>query len=137
MMVLYVFAIASTTLFAPYDPENYGDLGRTFASLYRIVIGDGWSDTVLPIAEQLPWVWAYFIGFSLIGAVVLLNLFVAVVVQAMNRMQTEEEAEQGQHVNDQRIDTVLAELRELRAAISRLDAGYQPGQHFPEATQVQ
>ncbi|WP_449277306.1 ion transporter [Leucobacter sp. GX24907] len=119
MMVLYVFAIASTTLFAPYDPKNYGDLGLTFGSLYRIVIGDGWSDVVVPLASEHPWVWAYFIGFSLLGAVVLLNLFVAVVVEAMNRIQTEEfeESREEEHAQG---DLILAELSALRASVESL-----------------
>ncbi|MGI6879665.1 ion transporter [Microbacterium sp. gxy059] len=117
LMILYVFAIASTTLFASLDPENYGDLGRTFASLYRIVMGDGWGDVVVPLATGHPWVWAYFIVFSLIGAVVLLNLFVAVVVEAMNRIQTAE-LQQEEQSDAQRI---LDELRELRAQVARLE----------------
>lgn len=115
LMILYVFAVASTTLFAPLDPANYGDLGRTFVSLYRIVIGDGWADVVVPLATGHPWVWAYFVGFSLIGAVILLNLFVAVVVEGMNRIQTEE-LEEHDHTPE-----ILAELRELRAQVTRLE----------------
>lgn len=121
MMVLYVFAIASTTLFAPLDPENYGDLGRTFSSLYRIVIGDGWSDVVAPLADTHPWAWLYFIGFSLLGAVVLLNLFVAVVVEGMNRVQTEE-LEEGRGTEVEQSAQILAELRELRAQVDRLES---------------
>lgn len=115
LMVLYVFAVASTTLFAPLDPKNYGDLGRTFVSLYRIVIGDGWADVVVPLATNHAWVWAYFVGFSLIGAVILLNLFVAVVVEGMNRIQTEE-LEEHDHTPE-----ILSELRELRAQVTRLE----------------
>lgn len=126
MMVLYVFAIASTTLFAPLDPENYGDLGLTFASLYRIVIGDGWSDVVIPLTTAHPWTWAYFIGFSLLGAVVLLNLFVAVVVEAMNRIQTEDIEEGREHEHEQG-DLILRELRELRESVERLRAGTAAG----------
>lgn len=121
MMVLYVFAIASTTLFAPLDPVNYGDLGLTFTSLYRLVQGDGWSEFVVPLASDHPWVWAYFIGFSLLGAVVLLNLFVAVVVEAMNRMQTEE-IEEVQEESSEVAQQILDELRELRAQVARLEA---------------
>ncbi|MFV0432982.1 MAG: ion transporter [Leucobacter sp.] len=121
LMVLYVFAIASTTLFAPLDPENYGNLGLTFSSLYRIVIGDGWGDVVVPLATGHPWIWAYFIVFSLIGAVVLLNLFVAVVVEGMNRMQTEE-LEGGREEEVEHTQLILTELRELRDQVARLEA---------------
>lgn len=120
MMVLYVFAIASTTLFAPLDPANYGDLGLTFTSLYRLVQGDGWAEFVVPLAAEHPWVWAYFIAFSLIGAVVLLNLFVAVVVEAMNRMQTEE-LEEAHEEEVEATQQILEELRELRAQVARLE----------------
>lgn len=132
LMVLYVFAIASTTLFGALDPQNYGDLGRTFASLYRIVMGDGWSDVVAPLASEHPWVWVYFVGFSLVGAVVLLNLFVAVVVEGMNRVQTAE-LEEGRDDETERLDLVLDELRELRAEVSRLQPARTGGRAGPEA----
>lgn len=121
LMVMYVFAIASTTLFAPLDPQHYGDLGSTFTSLYRIVIGDGWSDVVVPLASGRPWVWIYFVGFSLIGAVVLLNLFVAVVVEGMNRMQTDE-LEENREEDQGHTRLILDEVRALREQVDRLEA---------------
>lgn len=121
LMILYVFAIASTTILAPLDPENYGDLGVTFVSLYRIVMGDGWGDVVAPLAALYPWVWVYFIAFSFVSAVVLLNLFVAVVVEAMNRMQTEElEESRGDEVDQH--TQIIDELRSMREQLDRLEA---------------
>lgn len=122
VMVLYVFAIASTTLLGQYDAQQFGDLGRTFTSLYRVVMGDGWGDVVVPIARQHPWVWAYFIGFSFIGAIILLNLFIAVVVESMNRLQTQEIEEA--HGQDEDVSQqILDEVRQLRAEVGRLQRG--------------
>lgn len=120
VMVLYVFAIASTTLFAPIDPKNYGDLGLTFTSLYRIVMGDGWGDVVVPITNEHPWAWAYFMGFSLVGAIILLNLFIAVIVEGMNRMQTSE-LEDSREDEQEQLRDVLTELREPRQQVDRLE----------------
>lgn len=119
LMVLYVFAIASTTILGPMDPTNYGDLGTTFTSLYRIVMGDGWETVVAPLASQEPWVWVYFVIFSFIGAVIMLNLFVAVVVEAMNRIQTDE-LEESQAEETEITNQVLVELRQLRSEVADL-----------------
>lgn len=121
LMVLYVFAIASTTIIGPLDPANYGDLGTTFTSLYRVVVADGWSDMVVPVATEHPWLWVYFLVFSFVGAVILLNLFVAVVVEAMNRIQTEE-LESSQAEETEVTEQILAELRELRSEVAELRA---------------
>lgn len=117
-MVVYVFAIASTILFRALDPAHFGNLGLTFAALYRLVMGDGWPDIVAPMASEEPWIWAYFIGFTLVTSIVLLNLFVAVIVEAMDRVKREEEPDEETQDSE---DEVLAELRALRAQVSHLE----------------
>lgn len=115
-MVLYVFAIASTTLFGALDPADFGNLGLTFVSLYRLVMGDGWPDIVAPLASHNGWIWAYFILFSLIGSVVLLNLFVAVVVEAMDRVKSSEEDGDPAGASAD----LAGEIRKLREDIAQL-----------------
>jgi voltage-gated sodium channel len=120
-MVVYVFAVSSTTLFGHLEPKAFGDLWLSTASLFRIMLGDGWPEFVAPIADEAAWIWGYFIVFSVLTSLIVLNLFVAVIVESMDRMKAEELADAV--AEDQRLDTrILDELLELRRQVGRLEA---------------
>lgn len=89
LMVMYIYAVITTSLFAPAEP--YRDLGMAFASLFRLLLGDGWSDVVVPVATT-PWAWLLFISYSVITTVIVLNLLIAVAVEAMERFKERERA---------------------------------------------
>lgn len=71
--------------------------------------GDGWSEINRQLMESHPSSWIYFVIFVLVCTFVVLNLFIAVVVSAM-----EEEARD----TDDR--STLAELSALREEIRSL-----------------
>ncbi|MCB1272863.1 MAG: ion transporter [Leucobacter sp.] len=136
-VVLYVFAIASTTLFGSRDPESFGDLGITFVSLYRLVMGDGWPDIVQPLASGHPWIWAYFVGFTLLGSVMLLNLFIAVIVEAMERAK-ERERGIGERARAGSGETagLMHELRSMREQLVRIEDRLRAAGDFDNAGPV-
>lgn len=86
LMVMYIYAVIATELFAP--AEHYQNLGASLASLFRVLVGDGWSDVVTPVATT-GGAWVFFISYSVVTAVVVLNLFIAVAVEAMDRFKAE------------------------------------------------
>lgn len=86
VMVMYIYAVIATELFAP--AEHYQDLGRSFSSLFRVLIGDGWGDVVTPVATT-PGAWTLFISYSVVTAIIVLNLFIAVAVEAMDRFKAQ------------------------------------------------
>ena len=121
VMVIYVFAVSSTTLFAHLRPKEFGDLWLSAASLFRIMTGDGWADFVTPIAAEQAWIWGYFILFAVVTGLVVLNLLVAVIVESMDRMKAEQLSEAIDE--DQRIDEqILDEVRRLRAQVTALES---------------
>ena len=121
VMVIYVFAVSSTTLFAHLRPKEFGDLWLSAASLFRIMTGDGWADFVGPIAAEQAWIWGYFILFAVITGLVVLNLLIAVIVESMDRMKAEQLGEAIDE--DQRIDEqILDEVRSLRAQVTALES---------------
>ncbi len=120
VMVIYVFAVSSTTLFAHLRPKEFGDLWLSAASLFRIMTGDGWADFVGPIAADQAWIWGYFILFAVVTGLVVLNLLIAVIVESMDRMKAEQLTEAIDE--DQRIDEqILREVRDLRAQVTALE----------------
>ncbi|WP_028491955.1 ion transporter [Thioalkalivibrio sp. ALE19] len=87
LLIFYVFAIIATGLFRETHPEMFGTLGATMYSLFQVMTLEGWSEDVArPVMEEHPWAWAFFVPFILIATFTVLNLFIAIIVDAMQRM---------------------------------------------------
>jgi voltage-gated sodium channel len=78
-----------------------------------------------PVMEQFPYAWAFFISFILIATFTMLNLFIAIIV---NAMQTFSEGEHRdtvsvvEHAREQIEADLHAEVRALRGEIAELKA---------------
>jgi voltage-gated sodium channel len=92
LIVYYVFAVIATKLFAAIHPEWFGSLGRSLYTLFQIMTLESWSMGIArPVMENFPYAWIFFICFILVATFTMLNLFIAIIV---NAMQSYTEAEQ-------------------------------------------
>ncbi len=113
VLIYYVFAVMGAKLFAADAPEQFGTLGMTAYTLFQVMTFDDWSSGVVkPLMEKHPYAVVYFVLFILLSAFMMLNLFIGVVVTALD---DEKEASGKQLLHDP-ADTklILAELREIR-----------------------
>lgn len=86
-LVFYVFAIIATGLFRETFPEWFGSLGSSMYTLFQIMTLESWSMGISrPVMEEYPWAWAFFVPFILVATFTVLNLFIAIIVDAMQRM---------------------------------------------------
>jgi voltage-gated sodium channel len=117
VIVFYVFAVMATKLFGAAYPQWFGTLHASFFSLFQIMTLEGWADMVREIMTTHPYAWIFFVVYILAATFTVLNLFVAVIVDAMQRQHAgEAEAE---HAAVLRVE---AELRALHAKIDALSA---------------
>ncbi|WP_018137932.1 MULTISPECIES: ion transporter [unclassified Thioalkalivibrio] len=87
VLIFYVFAIIATGLFSDSFPQKFGTLGASMYSLFQVMTLEGWSEDIArPVMEIYPWAWAFFVPFILIATFTVLNLFIAIIVDAMQRM---------------------------------------------------
>lgn len=87
LLIFYVFAIIATGLFRESHPEWFGTLGASMYTLFQIMTLESWSMGIgRPVMEEHPWAWAFFVPFILIATFTVLNLFIAIIVDAMQRM---------------------------------------------------
>lgn len=91
IIIFYVSAIIATMLFGAEFPEEFGDLGRSLFTLFQIMTLDNWSVINRIIWDEVAWAPLFFVPFILISSLTVLNLFVAVVVDAMQQTQGDEE----------------------------------------------
>jgi voltage-gated sodium channel len=122
-LVLYVAAVMATNLFGSIAPEYFGHLGVSLFTLFQTMTGEAWPDIARSVMVEDPYAWIFFIVFILVSTFSVLNLFIAVVVNAMQEQVAEELREgEDQHAAEAHAERVemLAELRAVRREVQDL-----------------
>jgi len=118
-IIFYIYAVTGFHLFREHDPEHWGTLGAALLTLFGIVTLEGWVQVMETALELNPWAWVYFVSFVLIGTFVMLNLFIAVVINNLERSKVDELEALRQPVTH---EEVLRELRRTRDALAALQS---------------
>ncbi|MEQ7009072.1 ion transporter [Actinopolymorpha sp. B17G11] len=122
-LILYVAAVIATKLFGEVVPAYFGDFGTTLFTLFQVMTGEAWPDIARELMAEVPLAWIFFVVFILISSFAVLNLFIAVVVSAMEAEiaaeRAVEEAEQ-EAAAQERDRVLLEEVRALRSEIAEL-----------------
>lgn len=114
-LVLYVSAVMATKLFGTIAPEFFGDLGASLFTLFQVMTVEGWPDIARSVMAQSPYAWIFFVAYLLIATFMVLNLFIAVVVNAMQSQVTEDLKDEGEAHTRLILDEVRALRREIEA----------------------
>lgn len=120
LIIYYVFAVIATNLFADQYPEWFGNIGLSLYTLFQIMTLESWSMGIArPVMENFPYAWAFFIPFILVATFTMLNLFIAIIVNAMQTFSEQENKEAIEAVHE--LDTDLhGELKMLRQEVYAL-----------------
>ncbi len=116
-IVFYIYAITGFHLFHEHDTEHWGSLGAALLTLFQIVTLEGWVDVMEEALEVRPWAWIFFVSFVLIGTFVVLNLFIAVVI---NNLEASKVAELEELAAPVTYEEILQELERAREALMQL-----------------
>ena len=126
-LVFYVFSVMATKLFGASFPEWFGTVGSSAYSLFQVMTLESWSmGIVRPVMKIYPYAWLFFLPFIIVTSFTVLNLFIGIIVDAMQSQHEEEraaeratdaaQAEQG-HVDRA---AILTEIRALRDEVAEL-----------------
>ncbi|MEM9223985.1 MAG: ion transporter [Pseudomonadota bacterium] len=119
-IVFYVASVMATELFGEAFPEWFGTIGVSAYTLFQIMTLESWSMGISrPVMDVFPYAWAFFVPFILMTAFVVLNLFIGVVVSAMQETVEHEAAEGRQQLVDEGA-AIAKGLSELRAEVAAL-----------------
>ncbi len=117
-LLLYVYGIFGYHLFAADAPKHWGSLALAFQSLFQVLTLEGWVEMQDAVLPTHPWAWAYFGSFIVVAVFVVINLFIAVVI---NNLETTRDDEK-RRSDDVSGDAVLREAVALRLRIESLEA---------------
>ena len=135
-LIFYVFSVVATKLFGTgagaceaiagrcdQMVEWFGTLPASAYSLFQIMTLESWSmGIVRPVMEAYPYAWAFFIPFILCTTFTVLNLFIGIIVSAM-QAEHEATAEQERAGLHEEQKVILSELRALRCEVAELKKG--------------
>lgn len=116
-IIFYIYAIAGFQLFHQHDPEHWGSLGISLLTLFRIVTLEDWTDVMYNAMQVMPWAWIYFVSFVIMGTFVIINLFIAVVLNNLEQAKADQLARLSQPVSREQL---LKELELTQQALGRL-----------------
>jgi voltage-gated sodium channel len=124
-LIYYVSAVMATKLFGAAFPDWFGSIGASLYSLFQIMTLESWSmGIVRPVMAEFPLAWAFFVPFILVTTFTVLNLFIAVVVSAMQseheagHQEVEAEAHREREVIASEVRRLSTEIAALRAALA-------------------
>ncbi|OXT00698.1 voltage-gated sodium channel [Notoacmeibacter marinus] len=127
-LVFYVFSVMATGLFGETFPDWFGGLGASAYSLFQIMTLESWSmGIVRPVMEAHSWAWIFFIAFIMSTTFTVLNLFIGIIVSAMQAEHEGEAAEERHTLQDnqaamaEEVKAMRAELQELTRLLRERD----------------
>lgn len=125
-LIYYVFAVMATKLFGDDSPSLFGTLADSLFTLFTVMTLEGWvNDVAKPVMEKHPYAWVFFISYIVVTTFMVLNLFIGVVVNAMQEEASKAEAverEAEREMIQEEAAPILAEVKGLRAEVAELRA---------------
>lgn len=99
VILFYIAAVVATKIFGAHpDPQMqalYGSIGATMYTLFQVMTLEDWPEIANPTIALFPWAWVYFVLFIIVTTFAVLNLFVGIIVDAMDVVHEFEEENRG------------------------------------------
>lgn len=116
MLVLYTSSIAAVQMFGAIAPDHFGHLGSALLTMFKVMT-QGWPDVADEIIAVRPLGWMFFVGYIVVTGFIVLNLLIAVIVNAMERQVVEAQAAQEERTEQSQHAQLMAELSALRTQL--------------------
>ena len=117
-IVVYIYAIMGHHLFHQHDPENWRTLGISVLTLFNIITLEGWTEVMFTAMQRHPLAWIYFVSFVVIGTFVVINLFIAIIINNLDEAKQERLRDLEAPASREEL---LQEIRAAQATLSRLE----------------
>jgi voltage-gated sodium channel len=128
-LLLYMYAVIGVNLFGAHDPEHWGGLGPALLTLFQMLTLEGWVELQETSLALTRWAWLYYGSFVIVAVFVVVNLFIAVVLNNLDEIREEDRkaalaAAERQATSAEATDAarIAGHLAALRAELDRLEA---------------
>jgi voltage-gated sodium channel len=87
IIIFYIFAVLSTTLFGVKFHDWFGNIGASMYTLFQMLTLESWSMGIArPVMHEFPYAYLVFIPFILISSFIVLNVFIGVIVNSIHEV---------------------------------------------------
>lgn len=128
-LLLYVYAVVGIHFFRETDPVHWGSLGVALLTLFQMLTLEGWVEIQGAVLDAHPLAWIYFSSFVFVAVFVVVNLFIAVVINNLESVKHEQQIaadRESVHRNLlEAIETVRQRLEELEERLRATPPGRQ------------
>jgi voltage-gated sodium channel len=117
-LIIFVYGMVGWQLFGEELPERWGTIGEAMLTLFVMLTLENFPVYMEEGMEIHPWSWVYFISFVLVAAFVVINVFIAIV---LNSMEEARELERRPQVGREDVAPVAERIAMLRDALDQLE----------------
>jgi voltage-gated sodium channel len=120
-ILFYVFAVMGTDLYSETFPQWFGSISETIFTLFQIMTLEGWAmNIVRPMMEVHPYAWTFFIPFILIATFIMINLIIAIVVEAMQEITKDDAKTEDVEAGTAEVHELREEILELKKLVNKI-----------------
>ena len=95
ILIFYISSVLTTTFFGERFYEWFGTIGNSMYTLFQIMTLESWSmGIVRPVMKEFPLAWLFFVPFILVTTFAILNLFIGIIVDAMQQISKDSSQEE-------------------------------------------
>lgn len=116
VLFFYIYSVIGVFLFQSYGVAGFDHIGASMKTMFQILTGDDWVRIMEATEKAASYAWIFFISFYVMVVFVILNLFIGVVVGALQ--SAEEEMFKSEEENNQ--STLAAQLKRLESKVDSL-----------------
>jgi voltage-gated sodium channel len=117
-LILFVYGMVGWQLFGEEIPDRWGTIGVAMLTLFVMLTLENFPIYMEQGMEIHPWSWLFFVSFILVAAFVVINVFIAIV---LNSMEEARELERRAPLRRDDIAPVAERITILRTALDELE----------------
>ena len=119
-VIVYIYAIVGNQIFGEHDPDNWRNLGVSALTLFQIITLEGWNEVLRTAMELNSLAWIYFVSFVIICTFVVINLFIAIIINNLEEAKLDQLPTEHMTAED-----ILRELRLTQETLRRVELRMQ------------
>jgi voltage-gated sodium channel len=118
-LILFVYGMIGWQLFGTEQPEQWGTIGEAMLTLFVMLTLENFPIYMEQGMEIHPWSWIFFVSFILVAAFVVINVFIAIVLNSME--EARELERRAPLAGEEDVAPVAERIAMLRTALDELE----------------
>uniref|UniRef100_A0A832IA53 Ion transporter n=1 Tax=Eiseniibacteriota bacterium TaxID=2212470 RepID=A0A832IA53_UNCEI len=131
-LLIYVYGVLGHHLFGTADPASWGSLPAAATTLFQVLTLEGWVELMRAGGRATPVAWAFYASFIVVAVFVVINLFIAVVLNNLEAAKREQQAAEDAARGHAELLARLADVRERLNALEHWLRARAPADGGPD-----